>query len=108
MARILKWLILVPIAVIVLALALANRHLVTIHLDPFPEGGPNGPQISAPFYLVMFTMLMVGVAIGGVATWLRQGAHRRASRRARAELRRVNAERAREELHPALEHRKSV
>ncbi|ACK49126.1 conserved hypothetical protein [Methylocella silvestris BL2] len=108
MARFLKWLILLPVIFVALALALANRHAVTLYLDPFPNGGVNGPQLSAPFYLVLFLTLMVGVALGGVATWMGQGAQRRAGRRARAELRRVNAERARQTLHPAIEHRKGV
>ncbi len=105
MARFLKWLLLLPIVVIGLALALANRQITTIYFDPFPNGGVNGPQISAPFFLILFVALMVGVVIGGVATWIRQGPNRRAARRARAALRRLNAERARQNLHPAIEHR---
>lgn len=102
--RFLKWLILLPVIAVVLALAVANRHVMTLYLDPFPGGGPNGPQLAAPVYLIMLTSMMAGVLLGGVAAWLRQGRQRREGRRARAELRRVNAERARQELHPALEH----
>jgi hypothetical protein len=104
MARFFKWLLLLPIIVIGLALALANRQPTTIYFDPFPNGGVNGPQISAPFFLILFVALMVGVVIGGVATWVGQGASRRAARRARAELRRLGAERARQNLHPAIEN----
>ena len=108
MMRFLKWLILLPIVVVLLALALANRHQVTLYLDPFPGGAPNGPQLSAPLYLVLLSAVMAGVLIGGVAAWLKQGRQRREGRRARAELRRVNAERARQDLHPALEHHKGA
>jgi len=80
MARFFKWLLLLPIIVIGLALALANRQPTTIYFDPFPNGGVNGPQISAPFFLILFVALMVGVVIGGVATWVGQGASRRAAR----------------------------
>ncbi|WP_395666572.1 lipopolysaccharide assembly protein LapA domain-containing protein [Methylocella sp.] len=111
MARFLKWLILLPVAAVILALAVANRHMATIYLDPFPNGGPNGPQVSAPFYLLMLGTLMVGVLIGGVATWMGQGRSRRAARQARAELRRTRAELVQLEpqtpsLVPALERRK--
>ena len=108
MARFFKWLFLLPIIVIGLALALANRQLTTIYFDPFPNGGVNGPQISAPFFLILFVALMIGVIIGGVATWVGQGPNRRAARRARAELRRLNAERARLNLHPAIENHSGV
>ena len=111
MARFLKWLILLPVAAVILALAVANRHMATIYLDPFPNGGPNGPQLSAPFYLLMLGTLMAGVLIGGVATWMGQGRKRREARQAKAELRRARAEIVKHEpqtppLIPALEHRK--
>jgi hypothetical protein len=106
-----KWLILLPLFVIGAAIALANRQHVTIYFDPFPSGGANAPQLSLPdveLWLVLFATLMIGVLIGGVATWLGQGTHRRAARRTRAELRRLNAERARQNLHPAIESRKGA
>ncbi len=108
MARFLKWLFLLPIAVVALALAIANRQETTIYFDPFPNGGPNGPHLSAPFFIILFVALMAGVLIGGVATWIGQGPRRRAARRTRAELRRVKAEQARQNLHPAIEHRSNV
>jgi hypothetical protein len=108
MKRFLKWLFLLPLFVIGAAIAMANRQMATIYFDPFPNGGPNGPQISAPFFLILFVALMAGVLIGGVATWLGQGPRRRAARQARAELRRINAERARQNLRPAIENRKSA
>lgn len=108
MKTFLKWLFLLPLFAVGAAIAMANRHAVTIYFDPFPNGGPNGPQLSAPFFLILFAALMVGVLIGGVASWLAQGARRREARRARAELRRLNAERARQNLHPALESRKGA
>ena len=108
MKRFVKWLFLLPLFAIGAAIALANRQLTTIYFDPFPNGGPNGPQLSAPFWLILFAALMAGVLIGGVSTWLRQGTHRRAARRSRAELRRLNAERQRQNLQPALESRKGA
>jgi hypothetical protein len=108
MKTFLKWLFLLPLFVIGAAIALANRQEATIYFDPFPGGGAGGPQISAPFFLILFAALMAGALIGGVATWLGQGTHRRAARRTRAELRRLNAERTRQNLHPAIESRKGA
>ena len=85
MKTFLKWLFLLPLFIIGAAIALANRQIATIYFDPFPNGGANGPQVSAPFWLILFAALMLGVLIGGVATWIGQGTHRRTARRTRAE-----------------------
>ena len=110
MKTFLKWLFLLPLFVVGAAIALANRQEATIYFDPFPGGGANAPQLSVtqPFFLILFAALMAGALIGGVATWIGQGAHRRAARRTRAELRRLNAERTRQNLHPAIESRKGA
>ncbi len=110
MKTFLKWLFLLPLFLIGAAIAVANRQPATIYFDPFPDGGANAPQLSLtlPFFLILFAALAAGVFIGGVATWLGQGTHRRAARRARAEVRRLNAERARQNLHPAIENRKTA
>jgi hypothetical protein len=90
MIAFLKLLLLVPVVVAVLAVALANRQLVSISLDPFgAAAGQPGRQIVAPLYLVFLVSVMIGVLIGGVATWIEQGKHRQAARRAIAEARRL-------------------
>jgi uncharacterized integral membrane protein len=109
MIRFLKLLLLLPVVVAVLAVALANRQSVNVSLDPFAaaEGHP-GPQIVAPLYLVLLVSVMVGVLIGGVATWIEQGRHRRAARRAIAEARRLTAESARLSARTSADKRKSL
>ncbi|MEJ0093753.1 MAG: LapA family protein [Methylocella sp.] len=105
MKTFLKLLFLIPIIVVAGAAALANRQLVTIFFDPFPDSSASGPQIEAPLFLVLFAALMIGVFIGGVATWIEQGKNRRDARRTRAELRRLSAERARLGLQPSSGNR---
>lgn len=95
MKRFLILLLLVPLALVAVALAVANRHVVTIFLDPFAGQAPEGTQISAPLFVVMFVAAMVGVVAGSVATWFEMGRHRRAARRARAEAAALRAENAR-------------
>ena len=60
------------VAVLLIALAVANRHAVQLVLDPF---SPQAPVISAelPFYIYLFAMLIAGVVLGSIATWISQG-----------------------------------
>jgi uncharacterized integral membrane protein len=91
MIRFLKALILLPVAVIVILLAVANRGPVTLSLDPF---SPESPEIATtlPLFAVIFAAVMVGVVIGGVAAWLAQGKHRRARRQYGREVRHLRTE----------------
>ena len=104
--RFLKLLFLLPLVVAGLAVALANRQLVTVFFDPFAHGEASGLQITAPFFLVFFVSVMLGVVIGGFATWLEQGKYRRAARQARAEVKRLTAETARRSLQSPADKRK--
>ena len=83
MVRFLKLLILVPIAVVILAFAIANRTIVSISFDPFSTADTSGALIMAPMFVILFLTLMVGVLIGGVATWFTQGTNRQKARVAR-------------------------
>jgi len=95
MMRFLKYVLLVPLVAAVLVVALGNRQTVTLHLHPFGDGDLPDLTLDVPVYLEMLVTLMVGVVIGGFATWLEQGKHRAAARRARAEVKRLTAEAAR-------------
>lgn len=95
MKRIIRYLFLIPAALVVLALAVANRHMVTIFLDPFAGTAPEGTQIAVPLYIVMLVAVMAGIVLGSVTTWLEQGKYRRAARRAKSETSSLRAEIAR-------------
>jgi uncharacterized integral membrane protein len=84
MRTFLKALILLPLAIVVVLLAVANRAPVTLSFDPFSET----PTIALtlPLFAVIFAAVMLGVVIGGVAAWLAQGKHRRAERRYKREV----------------------
>ena len=66
-------------AVLLVTLAVINRHGVRLVLDPF---NPQDPvlAIDLPFYSYWFAMLIVGVMVGGFATWMSQGKWRRIAR----------------------------
>lgn len=95
----LKAIVLVPIAILAIAFAVANRQVVTISFDPFSAGDPVF-VLSAPLFLIVFLLLCCGVLIGGVASWLGQGRYRGVARRATAEAEaaRAEADRLRTEL----------
>jgi uncharacterized integral membrane protein len=89
----LKALILLPIAILVVLLAVANRGPVALSLDPFSREAPE-IAFTVPLFAVIFGAVMLGVVIGGVAAWLAQSKHRRAERHYKREARRLRAQTA--------------
>jgi uncharacterized integral membrane protein len=81
----------VPLAILLVLFALANRNWVLLSLDPFAPETP-ALSVSLPLFVVVFLALMLGVILGGVADWLRQGRYRREVRSRRVEIRRLEAE----------------
>jgi uncharacterized integral membrane protein len=73
------WLVLIPLAVVILMFAVANREIVTVSFDPFSSHQP-AASVSVPLFILIFVLVILGVILGGVAAWLRQGRHRRAAR----------------------------
>jgi uncharacterized integral membrane protein len=80
-----------PVAVLLLTLAVANRHGVRLVLDPFRSDEPV-LFLVLPFYAYLFGVLLLGIVIGGLATWVAQARWRRTARRRAAEARRWQAE----------------
>ena len=83
--RIVAALILVPLGVVIIAFAVANRQVVTVSLDPFGADEP-AASVALPLFALIILLLVVGVLIGGVAAWLRQGKWRRSARRLEREV----------------------
>jgi uncharacterized integral membrane protein len=91
MIRFLKALLLLPVAVLVVLLAVANRAPVQLSLDPFSQEAPEFAT-QAPLFAVIFASVMLGVLIGGAAAWLAQGRNRSAKRQARREAQHLRQE----------------
>lgn len=91
MIRFLKGLLLLPIAILVVALAVANREAVRVSFDPF---APDMPvfSLTLPLYAILFGCVAIGVVVGGIGAWLGQGETRRKSRERRREIRRLEGE----------------
>jgi hypothetical protein len=96
-------------AVFLVTLAVANRHSVALVLDPF---NPQDPVIAIElaFYAYLFAMLLVGVILGGLATWISQRKWRRMARiRAQDALRwKAEAERLSRERDARIAARKQL
>jgi uncharacterized integral membrane protein len=84
-------LVLIPLAIVIVLLALANRQAVTLSLDPLLSE-TSSLAITQPLFVLLLAALLAGVIIGGGAAWLRQGKWRHAARRAQAEARALRAE----------------
>lgn len=97
MRRVLSLVILLPVAVVLLVLAVANRKPVSFSLDPFDPADP-ALALSGPFFVYLFVALIVGVLIGGIGTWLTGRHHRRDARRLKQETQRLRADMARGEM----------
>ncbi len=78
--RIVKALILAVVAVLLVALAVANRESVVFSLDPFNPAAPN-VVLTVPLYWLIFAALAIGVIVGGLFGGFRVFAARRAARR---------------------------
>ena len=90
--RILRWVIGLPVVVILVALGLANDQPISLVLDPFRPSNPAIALQPLPLYLYLFGALILGVIAGGMATWLAQAHVRRSARKGEAEARRWRAE----------------
>ena len=96
MKTLLKLIIFLPLGLVLIAFAIANRHGVTVGLDPLAKNLAADGQllnpVSLPLFVIVFAALMAGVLIGGFASWIGQGKHRRAARQGRAEVERLRAD----------------
>ncbi|HXD46288.1 MAG TPA: LapA family protein [Pseudolabrys sp.] len=83
--------IVAPLAVVIIAFALANRQTVTVSFDPFSSASP-AYAVSLPLFVLIFVLVIFGVVIGGIAAWLRQASWRRSARRLDADVRVLHQE----------------
>ena len=83
--------ILIPLAIVIVAFGVANRQFVTLSFDPFSAERP-ASSVSLPLFVLVIGLLILGVVIGGVATWLSHGRWRRAARRFEREVQTLRGE----------------
>lgn len=91
--KIISAVVLIPLAIIIIGFAVANRQVVTVSFDPFDSTQP-ALSLTLPLFAMVFVLVILGVIIGGAAAWLRQGHWRRSARRLDHEVRGLRAETA--------------
>ncbi len=69
----------VPLAIILVALAVANRGSASFTVDPFNPGNP-ALTWQMPLFVLLFAAVALGMVVGSLATWIRQGRYRKLAR----------------------------
>ena len=83
--------IVIPLAIVIIAFAVANRQSVTVSFDPFSATSP-AYTATLPLFVLLFVVVIVGVIIGGAAAWIRQSPWRRTARQLDADVRALHQE----------------
>jgi uncharacterized integral membrane protein len=89
--KIITVIVVIPLLIVVVGFAVANRQAVTVSFDPFSSANP-AYAVTLPLFIIIFVLLIIGVIIGGVAAWMRQASWRRSARRLDAQVRDLHSE----------------
>ena len=91
--RIVGWFVLVPLCAALIVFALANLQPVNVSFNPLAAADVlSAMTFRVPLFVVIFGVLLVGVVLGGIATWFAQGPHRRDERHYKRETERLHRE----------------
>ena len=77
--RVFSWMVGLPVAVVLVCFAVANRNWVTVSFDPVNTQSP-WFSIAMPVFALFFAGIFCGLIVGGMMVWLRQGKWRKAAR----------------------------
>ena len=83
--RIVSWVVGLPLAVIGIGFAVANREWVTVSFDPINRVQPFA-TIDMPLWVLFFAGIFLGIFVGWFVAWRGGAKHRRNARDARIEL----------------------
>lgn len=84
MRKIVTAFVIIPIAIVIVMFAVANREIITVTFDPFDSNNP-AFAMTMPLFMLVFVLVGLGILVGGVAAWLKQHKWRVRARRAEAE-----------------------
>lgn len=82
---IVKWAVGLPLAVIGIGFAVANRQWVSVSLDPINRVHPFA-LIDMPLWALFFAGVFAGIFAGWFVAWRGNARHRKAARDAKVEL----------------------
>jgi uncharacterized integral membrane protein len=84
--KIVNALVILPLAILFVVFAVANRQLVTLSFDPFDSSDP-ALGVTLPLFIVIIAAAIFGVMAGSIATWFGQHRWRKAAKLHEAEAR---------------------
>jgi putative membrane protein len=84
--RFIGWIIAVPVALIVIAFAIANRAPVGVHFDPLPY------ELDIPLWAAVIGALAFGFLLGALIRWLFDQRWRSEARHGRRHIRALERE----------------
>ncbi len=84
MRKFVNLLILLPLAIVLIFLSVANRQEVRFSVDPLNTVEP-ALSFTLPFFVFLFGALLIGMVVGGLVTWWSQGKYRKELRVSRNE-----------------------
>ena len=95
--RVIKYLFLLAVGYALIVLALANRGPITLKVlpDELSRVVSWNSEITLPMFLVLFAGIVIGLLVGFVWEYLREGKYRSAGNRHRRECERLSNEVAR-------------
>ena len=94
MRKILNLVVLLPLAVVLIVLSVANRQPVQFSLDPLNTNEPI-LALTLPFFVFLFVSLLFGAIVGGLITWFSQGRNRKELRKRTDEVNKLIREKER-------------
>ncbi|MBC8128760.1 MAG: LapA family protein [Rhizobiaceae bacterium] len=107
-SKILSFLILVPLAIVLVLFCVLNREVVGVTLDPFGTM----PQFTfgLPLFILLMGAVILGTVLGGLGTWLTQAHYRRKAWKRKNEVERLRreADDAKERLRVLREEKAAV
>ncbi|ALN71296.1 lipopolysaccharide assembly protein LapA domain-containing protein [Aureimonas sp. AU20] len=82
--KILSFLILAPLAVLLVVFCVANREAINVSFDPIGTL----PQFAfqAPLFVLLLSALILGLLLGGLGTWMTQSHYRAKAANRRREI----------------------
>jgi Lipopolysaccharide assembly protein A domain len=80
-----------PLAIVVAAIAVANRKPVVLSFDPFNAAAP-ALSLSVPLYAVVLGAALIGLMLGGWSSYLAQAPSRRAARGTEQKVKKLERE----------------
>ena len=77
--KLVAWLVALPMALLGIVIAIANRSPVRVSLDP-TTADSSFLSVEVPLYVLIFLSIFIGMLIGSSTTWIKQRKWRKAAR----------------------------